>query len=237
METQNTYPAFPEETLDLKRYFFLFLSNWYWIAISVFAGLFVAYLVNRYSEQVYSVKASLLVGNADGRKVGQGVQTLMRELNLVQDKKRIENEIGILKSYTLARTAIDELPEFGITYVSVGRRGIAESKMYNRSPFVVDVDTAEQNTAGYPVYLTILSDKEYMLDFDDGMPEKKMQFGQKYTDERFAFTINLKDSVGYGENRSSNKYYFVINSAHGLAVSYMKKVAIELNDKQGSLLT
>ena len=233
----NTYPAFPEETLDLKRYFFLFLSNWYWIAISVFAGLFVAYLVNRYSEQVYSVKASLLVGNADGRKVGQGVQTLMRELNLVQDKKRIENEIGILKSYTLARTAIDELPEFGVTYVNVGRRGIAESKMYNRSHFVVDVDTTEQNSIGYPVYLTILSDKEYLLDFDDGMPEKKMQFGQKYTDERFAFTIYPRDPDGHIGTTSSNKYYFVINSAHGLAVSYMKKVAIELNDKQGSLLT
>ncbi|HCY01271.1 MAG TPA: hypothetical protein DG754_14125, partial [Bacteroidales bacterium] len=71
----NNYPHFQEETLDLKRYFFLFLSNWYWIAISVFVGLFVAYLVNRYSEQVHSVKASLLVGNADGRRVGQGGET------------------------------------------------------------------------------------------------------------------------------------------------------------------
>lgn len=238
METpNNNYPHFEEETLDLKRYFFLFLSNWYWIAISVFAGLFVAYLVNRYSEQVHSVKASLLVGNADGRRVGQGVQTLMRELNLTQEKKRIENEIGILKSYTLARTAIEELPDFMITYVNVGRRGIAESKLYNRSPFVVEVDTAEANATGYPVFITILSDKEYAIDFDDGMPEKKVQFGQRYTDNRFAFTINLNNQEWYEQKRQSNKYYFVINSAHGLAVNYRKKVNIELNDKQGSLLT
>ena len=183
------------------------------------------------------VKASLLVGNADGRKVGQGVQSLMRELNLTQDKKRIENEMGILKSYTLARTAIEELPDFMITYVNVGRRGIAESKLYNRSPFVVEVDTAEVNATGYPVYITILSDEEYAVDFDDGMPEKKVLFGQKYTDNRFAFTINLKNRDGYKQTTQSSKFYFVINNAHSLAVTYMKKVIIELNDKQGSLLT
>ncbi|MDY0199923.1 MAG: polysaccharide biosynthesis tyrosine autokinase [Bacteroidales bacterium] len=238
METpNNNYPHFEEETLDLKRYFFLFLANWYWIAICVFAGLFVAYLVNRYSEQVHSVKASLLVGNADGRKVGQGVQTLMRELNLTQEKKRIENEIGILKSYTLARTAIEELPDFMVTYVNVGRRGIAESKLYNRSPFVVNIDTSDVNTMGYPVYISILSNKEYTIDFDDGTPEKTMRFGQKYIDNRFAFLINLKDQEGYEQTSQSNKYYFTINNAHSLAVNYMKKVNLELNDKQGSLLT
>ena len=233
----NSYPPFPEETLDLKRYFFLFLSKWYWIAICVFAGLFVAYLVNRYSEQVYSVKASLLVGNADGRKVGQGVQNLMREMNIMQDRKRIENEIGILQSYTLARTAIEELPDFNITYVNVGRRGIAESKMYNRSNFVVHVDTTENNAAGYPVNINIISAKEYELDFDDGAGTQRMRFGEKYHDHRFAFTITLREPDNFELSRQSNKYYFIINDAHSQAIAYMKKIAIELNDKQGSLLT
>ncbi|MDD3569387.1 MAG: polysaccharide biosynthesis tyrosine autokinase, partial [Bacteroidales bacterium] len=233
----NSYPPFPEETLDLKRYFFLFLSKWYWIAICVFAGLFVAYLMNRYSEQVYSVKASLLVGNADGRKVGQGVQNLMREMNIMQDRKRIENEIGILQSYTLARTAIEELPDFNITYVNVGRRGIAESKMYNRSNFVVHVDTTENNAAGYPVNINIISAKEYELDFDDGAGTQRMRFGEKYHDHRFAFTITLREPDNFELSRQSNKYYFIINDAHSQAIAYMKKIAIELNDKQGSLLT
>lgn len=238
METpKNTYPPMPEETLDLRRYFFLFLSKWYWIVISVFAGLFISYLVNRYSEQVYSVKASLLVGNADGRRVGSGVQTLMRELNLSTERKRIENEMGILHSYTLARTAIDELPGFGITYVNVGRRGIAESKLYDRSPFVVHLDTLADNTTGYPVYINIISEKEYFLDFGDDKDQKKCAFGEKYEDSRFAFTINWTHGDEYSRLPQSNRYYFVINNEHSLALSYMKKLQIELNDKQGSLLT
>ncbi|NHB70292.1 GumC family protein [Perlabentimonas gracilis] len=233
----NAYPPFPEETLDLKRYFFLFLSKWYWIAICVFTGLFVAYLVNRYSEQVYSVKASLLVGNADGRKVGQGVQNLMREMNIMQDRKRIENEIGVLQSYTLTRTAIEELPDFDVTYVGVGRRGIAELKYYNRSPFVVNIDTTEINAIGYPVNINILSKNEYELDLDDGTPQKRIRFGEKYHDHRFAFTITLREPDSFELSRQSNKYYFIVNSSHSQAIAYMKKIAIELNDKQGSLLS
>ncbi|MDX9848007.1 MAG: polysaccharide biosynthesis tyrosine autokinase [Tenuifilaceae bacterium] len=237
METQNSYPNIPEETLDLKRYFFLFLGKWYWIAICVFAGLFVSYLVNRYSEQVYSVKASLLVGNADGRRVGPNVQMLMREMNIMQDKKRIENEMGILKSYSLSRIAIDELPDFSITYVNVGRRGIAESKLYNRSPFVVSIDTSQNNITGYPVYINIISKTHYELSFGDDKSDVTKQFGEQFTDNRFSFTITLRDSSTFELSRQSNKYYFTINNPHSQAISYMSKIGLELNDKQGSLLT
>jgi tyrosine-protein kinase Etk/Wzc len=238
MDSPNNNPTtFPEETLDLKRYFFLFLGKWYWIAISVFAGLFVAYLVNRYSEQIYSVKASLLVGNADGRRVGPNVQLLMREMNMMQDRKRIENEIGILKSYTLARTAIDELPDFNITYVNVGRRGIAESKMYNRSPFLVKLDTTDLNATGYPVFINIISHTDYDIDMEDGTGAKRVKFGQRYEDNRFAFTIFLRDTSKFELSRQSNKHYFIINNPHSMAISYMRKLNVELNDKQGSLLS
>ena len=238
MDSPNNLPtAFPEETLDLKRYFFLFLSNWYWIAISVFFGLFTAYLINRYSEQVYSVRATLIIGNAEGRRISTGMQNFMREMNIMQDRKRIENEIGILKSYTLSRTVIDELPSFKITYVSVGRRGIAETKMYNKAPFYVELDTAFQNTNNYPINLSIISKDQYILDFDDKSEIIKMNFGEKFTNDRFSFTINLKYPEQFEIARQSKNYYFIINADHTLAVSYMRKLNVELSDRQGSILT
>jgi capsular exopolysaccharide synthesis family protein len=232
----NSYQNLPEETLDLKRYFFLFLSNWYWIAISIFVGLFAAYLVNRYSEPVYSVRGSLLVGNVSVPQ-RQGVQSLMREMNLVPERKRIENEMGVLKSYTIARTAIEELQDFNITYVNVGRRGIAESKLYRRSPFIVVIDTLAENKTGVPINLTILSNKQFIIDLEDGKQTHTLNFGEKFTNENFSFTINLRDKEIKEFSHSSNKYYFIINSPHSQAVSYMRKVAIELNDQQGSLLS
>ncbi|PKP38752.1 MAG: hypothetical protein CVT98_04825 [Bacteroidetes bacterium HGW-Bacteroidetes-15] len=231
----NSFQNIPEETLDLKRYFFLFLSNWYWIAISVFIGLFAAYLVNRYSEQVYSVRATLLVGNVSVPQ-RQGVQTLMKEMNLMPERKSIENEIGILKSYTLARMAISELPDFMITYASVGRRGIAESKLYNRAPFIVELDSSFSNLSGYPINIVFLSSKEYLMDFDDEKEPIKMKFGEKFTNERFSFTINLKETALIDFDRLSLKYYFIINNLHSQAVNYMNKLIIAYNEEQGSLL-
>ncbi len=236
MEPQNTpLQNFPDETLDLKRYFFLFLGKWYFIAISVFAGLFVAYLVNRYSEQVYSVKATLLVGNASAPS-RQGVQSLMREMSLGSDRKMIENEIGVLKSYTLARTAIEELPDFKITYVSVGRRGIAESKLYNRSPFVVEIDTAAANPINTPIYFSITSNNGYVLDFGDGN-EYNVNFGEKFQNELYSFVINKRRPQSFEHIKQSNRYYFIINSNHNLAIIYMRKLSVQLNESQGSLLT
>ena len=237
MDSPNTSPtAFPDETLDLKRYFFLFLGKWYFIAIGAFVGLFVAYLINRYSEQVYSVKATLLVGNVTA-PMKQGVQTLLREMNMSPDRKMIENEIGILKSYSIAREAIAELPDFKITYVSVGRRGIAESKMYTKSPFRVELDTSGVNLTGYPIYITFQNSEDYLIHFGDESEEKVMKFGERYSDSRFSFTINLINTQMIDKNHFRGKYYFIINSEHGLALRYMSKVAIDLNSEEGSLLT
>lgn len=231
----NSLQNFPDETLDLKRYFFLFLGKWYFIAIGAFVGLFVAYLVNRYSEQVYSVRATLLVGNASAPS-RQGVQSLMREMSLGSDRKMIENEIGVLKSYTLARTAIEELPDFKITYVSVGRRGIAESKLYNRSPFVVEIDTVAANPINTPIYFSITSNNSYILDFGDGN-EYNVNFGEKFQNELYSFVINKRQPQSFENIRQSNRYYFIINRNHNLALIFMRKLSVQLNESQGSLLT
>lgn len=67
-----TYPSYPgyhidpallreEEGIDFKRYFALFINNWYWFAIALFIALSIAYGINRWSEEVYTVSASLLI--------------------------------------------------------------------------------------------------------------------------------------------------------------------------------
>ncbi len=204
----------------------------------MFTGIFVSYLVNRYSEQTYSVQTSLLVGDADGRRMSQGMQTFLREMNLNRQTKRIENEIALLSSYSFARKAIDELPEFLVTYVSVGRRGIAESKMYKRSPFSVELDSGFSNRTNYPVNISILNENEYRLEIDDGTGVNQiMKFGEKFTNEHFSFTIWPRWADVYVPSKYQKKFYFIINDPHTLALVYRSKLRIDLNDKNGGILT
>ena len=50
-----------DDNVDLKRYLSLFISNWYWFAIALFISMTLAYGINRYSEEVYTVSSTLLI--------------------------------------------------------------------------------------------------------------------------------------------------------------------------------
>ncbi|MGE0078428.1 MAG: GumC family protein [Bacteroidales bacterium] len=235
-QQQSGYPE--EEQLDIKQLLFRMLANWYWFAISVFITLFVAYLVNRYSEQIYSVSSSVIVRDDDQTKSFVGAEQLIQGLRLTKNTKSVQNEIGILQSYSLARQTVEELDEFKVTYVIVGRRGIREQKLYNRSPFKVLIDSGAINQINYPIFVNILNKNEYLLviDNDKGI-RKRMSFGQPFTNEQFNFTVILRDPENYMVDFVGRKYYFMVNDPNALALAYKSKVILTLNDKKGSILT
>ena len=57
--TENIY--FEEENIDIKKFLLRILKNWYWFAISLFITITVAYLINRYSEPIYSINSTIVV--------------------------------------------------------------------------------------------------------------------------------------------------------------------------------
>ncbi|HSN49679.1 MAG TPA: hypothetical protein VLR52_00510, partial [Bacteroidales bacterium] len=57
-----------EESIDIKKYLYRILYNWWWFALSVFLALTVAYLVNRYSEDIYRANCSLIIANENSQR-------------------------------------------------------------------------------------------------------------------------------------------------------------------------
>lgn len=236
ISTQGYMPE--EEQLDIKRLLFRVIANWYWFAITIFAGLFVAYLVNRYSEQVYSVSSSLIVKDDDNTKGFSGAENMIQSLRLTKNTKSVQNEIGILQTYSMAYQSVSELDDFEVTYVGIGRRGIKVQKMYKDCPFKVVLDTLEQNIINYPVYVKILSAEKYLLEIDDGMGVKQeMRFGEQFKNSSFCFKVVLRQEGRDWKESVGVKYYFTVNSMNALANEYRGKVSVSLNDKKGSILT
>ncbi len=231
------YPPQEEDTLDIKKYLFLVLSNWYWFALSIFVGLFIGYLVNRYSVNVYSIQSTLIVRDDESSKGFTGAENLIQGLKLVKNTKSIQNEIGILKSYSLAYLTISKLEEFNITYIGVGRRGVVKTELYTRSPFMVILDSSKNNNAGYPVNITILSNQKYLVEIDNNYGIKKEgKWGEPFNSEPFNFTLKLRNPDFISNYPIGSKFYFTINTLNSLANSYKSKVSIDLNDKKGSIL-
>lgn len=236
MDQQQNYQLPEEEGIDIKKYIFLILSHWWWFAIALFVSLTIAYLVNRYSQEVFSANASIIVG--EQQTAAMSVENLLDEFARVRNRNRkavVENEITILKSYKLARLALDEL-DFGVTYTAVGRRNIAESQLYTINPFVVIPDSATALSGSGRIDVTILSDKKYRLSIKDKF-EKTFAFGDTVKTGALCFVLKLRDpSVFNFKKQFSNKYYFHINNPNKLALQYSRRLMVTVNDNKGSIL-
>ncbi len=224
-----------EETIDIKKFVFKILSNWYWFVITVFIALGITYNINKYSDPVYRVTASILIKDRNSSMSG-GVESIIQELGLYRRgrMKKVENEMAILKSYTLANKAINAL-DFEISYFSVGR--IMTLERYKIAPFKVELDTSKYNVKGYPIYVKILSNKEYKLEIDGNYKVNTiMKFGELFENESFAFRITLTDFYKPDDINMNYLYYFVINDKNALSNLYRSKLSIETSEKKSSFL-
>ena len=235
---QPYYNPFDDETIDFKRYLSLFLSNWYLFAIALFIALSIAYAKNRWSEEVYTVSSTMLIkddqlggGTTDLAHIFSGSGAFRSEQNL-------KNEIGILKSFSLNYRVMQELYDFHVVYVGVGKRGIAESRMYKNAPFTVLYDSLQNQSIGLPVSVKILSPETYQLEIDGNLKfDKILAFGERFNEMGFDFSIiPASESFTY-EPEASNRYYFYFVSPVRLANQYRGKLSVSPIEEEATLVT
>ncbi len=158
--------------------------------LSLFISICIAYGVNRWSDKLYTVSSTLLIKDDQNSLT----PNFFPGSNGFKNQQNLKNEIGILKSFDLNYQVIKKLPEFYVDYIMVGRRGIAESRMYKNCPFIVVYDSLERQMIGKKVEIKILSDQKYNLKLNGGRNfEKKMSFGERFNEMGYDFTINLRN--------------------------------------------
>jgi capsular exopolysaccharide synthesis family protein len=147
--------------------------------------------------------------------------------------------MGILKSFSLNFRVMKELEDFHVVYTGVGRRGIVESRMYKTCPFTVVYDSLELEPKGIPIRIEILSEEKYRIELNGDLNfEKGMNFGERFSDYGFDFTINRRNAEGSVYSRgSSNKYYFYFEDPGSLASQYRAKLSVVPIEKDASLVT
>lgn len=235
----NSYYTLPdEESIDFKRYFSLFLSNWYWFAIALFLALSIAYGINRWSEEVYTVSSTMLIKDDQFGGGTSDIGSIFPGSSAFRSDQNLKNEIGILKSFSLNYRVMQELHDFHVEYVGVGKRGIAESRMYKNTPFRVLYDSIQNQTVGLPVSIRILSSDSYKLDIDgDPKFSKTLAFGERFNEMGFDFTIVRYSDLFSFDPAASNRYYFYFVSPASLANRYRRKLSVIPFEEEATLVT
>lgn len=241
MEPTNTYGNYntrEDESIDIKRYLSLFMSNWYWFAVALFLAITLAYGINRYSQKIYSVSSSLLIKDDQNGGMGAIATSVIPGGDIFKSQQKLQNEMEILKSYSLNYKVIKELKDFHVVYVNVGRRNIVESIMYKNCPFKVVYDSLKLGPIGIRVGITILDEKKYRISLDGKMNfDSILNVGDRFSKYGFDFKIEGRnlDKPVYSKVLS-NSYYFYFTDPGKLAATYRSKLWVAPKDKDASLV-
>lgn len=219
-----------EESINIRKYAFLLLSNWYWFVLTVILALGVSYLVNRYTLPVYSATTSIILNQQNNQTDAQDLFSEFRAIRMRRMQSLVENEILILKSYDLAKRTVEKL-DLEIEYTAHGR--LIERKLYNSAPFDVRLDTTKAQLTNYPIEIHMLSNEKYRMVIDDQYNLDTIhEFGRKFENNLISLWIYNTDNAG-----SHLKYSFKIHETSSLANQYRSKLRVQSNNENSSIIT
>ena len=149
-ERQTYMPrqANEEQTIDIKQLLYTALHYWYLFAIAVAVALAIGFIINRYSTKVYQTTGTVLIKEG---KSGYDATTIMTSLNY-GSLQNIDNEIAILKSYTLVDRVVKKMG-IEVSYFEKGR--FASTEMYKTSPFFVEYERSVPQAVGLTYEITL----------------------------------------------------------------------------------
>src|SRR5690554_4967959 len=221
-----------EENINIQKYFFLFIKNWFWFTTAIVIAFVIVFLVNRYSSPVYEAKNTVIITEKEAAMGAMG--TIMKEFGSLSGKSQnIENYIGILQSYTLVKQTLERL-DYRVSYFHKGR--VNNVEVFNRCPIRIELDTSHMQVEYENMYISILSDTEYLLNIprDSNAVTKKLLFNQKYESENYAFSV-VKTDV-FDVESIKETYIVRVNNYNRLTKQYLKELQVEASFRKGTII-
>ncbi len=145
-----------EQSVDIKQLIFTAIHHWYLFAIFVIAALIICFIVNRYSTKIYQTSGTVLIKEGRNNYDATAIMTTMN-FGMMQN---IDNEIAILKSYTLTDRVVKKMG-LEVTYMEKGR--IATNEMYKNSPFLVEFERSVPQAVGLTYEVNFLDNGNISL--------------------------------------------------------------------------
>lgn len=230
-----------DEEIDIIAYVRLLLSKWYWIVLSCIICGFIAFFVNRYATKEFEASSSIMI--VEKEDALGSMSSILQDFGSTKGgKANIDNQIGILQSYSLVRQTLEKL-DYRISYFNHGR--IHDVEIYKASPFWVDLDTSYFDYDNPKVYkkefidVKIISDDEYRLTIerDSITITKYMVWGEEYKDSIYKFTLRKDENFDIDDFKDNRlEFRFLINDYNSLTKQYQKNLVVEAKSKQGTFV-
>ncbi len=230
-----------ESSVDLKQVSINILNNWPWVLLSTIIMVALGLTYNRYAEPVFKAKSAILI--KDEKKGGAGLldNPLLKDLQLSEGGKLVDNEIEVLHSYDLMDATVRKEQLF----LDIKREGKLISRSVFGDEFPLKVRVANPDTIGRPVTWEVIQrksdnkwwvkDSEYML---------PITMGKWYSINGVIFqmdnsSLNGEDSTIVNDDTTAleNKYLFKFSSVDGAVNAYLAALNVQPVSKTASIIT
>ncbi|MXV52129.1 polysaccharide biosynthesis tyrosine autokinase [Pedobacter sp. HMF7647] len=209
----------PQNEFNFKELISKYLAYWKWFVISILLALVLAFVYLKLQTPLYNVQSSILIKDQDK---GVGEDDLMKELDIFSSNKIVDNEIVILKSYTLMEKVVNNL-NLQASYFS--KEGLTKTELYKNSPVYVHILKDNGETYKKPLQIKIVDRQTVELN-DAKVPLNtpvKTSFG--------TFRIELS-----GKSPDVKEVEAVLRKTEWVVENYIHNLTVETSSKMSSVL-
>ena len=224
--------------INIKAIILKLVSKWYYFLIALFVVLPLAYAYMKFSPKQYRVRASLLVKSEENNTMNS--DQFLKGMDLFTGETQLEDEIGILKSYSMVEQAIRQL-DFGVTYYST--KNFVTTERYADAPFTIELDSVIDQVVYLPVYIERITSQKFRVSASGGKVstynfytnkienlvdkfEVKAEgnVGEAFVSKNLSFKLKFNDQFRTGKE---TQMFFVINTMGSLVEDYQQKLSID----------
>jgi tyrosine-protein kinase Etk/Wzc len=210
--------------INLREVLFKYLHHWKWLVLSVLFFLALAFVYIKITTPLYLIETDLLIKQDKSNAGGGGGEDILKSLNLFSSDKIIDNEVQILKSYTLFGKMVKAL---GLQAFYYEDGGIRKIPIYKNLPFHAEL--LKSTPDSYKDYLNVklLNDREAEV---DGI---KRPLNHPFTSNRGTILITTNHIDPAYLNTGM---YVRFNNLDDFFQGYVKNLDIEPISKEGTVL-
>ena len=234
-----------EEFIDIRSLLTLILKKWYYFAITLILSLTLAFLYIKTTHKIYKTKATVQLQDRSLSGKGNSTDGFITGLELLKGNSELEDEIGIITSFSIIKEAIERL-DFLVSYYKYENRfGILSKftakELYN-DQFRIQLTSNSPQISGVPVYITFATDGYYNVKIageevelydlstqeivgviDEIDIEQQLKISEPFEHPYLNFRLDLDRNLVLDE---SITYYFVINTLNRQARDYREKLQV-----------
>jgi capsular exopolysaccharide synthesis family protein len=224
--------------INIKAIILKLVSKWYYFLIAMFIVLPLAYAYLKFTPKQFQARASLLVKSEEQNAMNS--DQFLKGMDLFTPQTELEDEIGILKSYTMVEQAMRQL-DFTVSYFT--KKNFVETERYLDTPFTVQLDSAVDQFIFLPIYIERISSTKFRViasgkkvstyslvtnDVESLVENVEIReegsVDKPFVSKNLAFTIKFNDQF---KTDKDTQMYFVINTLGTLVEGYQNKLSIE----------